>query len=174
MKRVITNIFIIIYFIIAILVTVCLLAYNEFKVTQLGDYTLISATDEELEDVANKGDLIIAKKVSAKNINVDDKVMFFMKTKEETFITAAKITDKQQNGIRSYTYLVEGDYRLSDKYIIGKTEECVKIPHLGTVLQILESKYVFLFLVVFPSFILFLYEGYKVIIEIKYGEIENS
>lgn len=174
MKKILTNIFIIIYFIIAILVTVCLLAYNEFRVTEIGDYTLISVTDEELEGIANKGDLIIAKKVSAKKINVDDKILFFMKTKDETFITAAKITSKQQKGIRDYTYLVEGDYRLSDKYIIGKADECTKIPYIGTVLQALESKYIFLFLVVFPSFILFLYEGYKVIIEIKYGEIENS
>lgn len=174
MKKVITNTFIIIYFIIAILVTICLLAYNEFKVTQLGDYTLISVTDEELEGIANKGDLIIAKQTSAKHIEVDDNIMFFMRTKEETFITAAKVTDKQQNGIRNYTYLVEGEYRLSDRYIIGKADECTKIPYLGTVLNILESKYIFLFLVVFPSFILFLYEGYKVIMEIKYGEIENS
>ena len=55
------NVLSILYFIIAIVLTVCLLSYNEFRVTQIGDYSLLLSIDEELEDISKKGDLIIVK-----------------------------------------------------------------------------------------------------------------
>ena len=173
MKKVIFNFIAVAYFIVAIILTVCLLSYNEYKVTEIGDYVFVLSTDEELEDISKKGDLIIVKKESNKNINVGDKVFFYTKENGAVIICAADVTLKEQAYGRGYTYAVEGDYRLSDKHIIGKVDSSTKIPYLGTVLSILESRLVFLFLIVLPTFIIFLYEGYQLIIEMKYGAFEN-
>lgn len=173
MKKFFVNLFIILYFIIAIILTVFLLSYNEYKVTEIGDYVFVLSVDEELEDISQKGDLIIVKKQSNKNINVGDKVFFYTKEKNEVVICAADIVQKEQAFGSGYNYLVEGDFRISDRHVIGKVENSTKIHYLGTILKILESRLVFLFLIVFPTFIVFLYEAYKVIMEIKYGAFED-
>ena len=64
MKKIISNGLFIIYVAIAIFVTVCLLSYNEFKVTEFGDYSLVIISDEGLEPDFNKGDLVIVNKKS--------------------------------------------------------------------------------------------------------------
>lgn len=171
--KIIFNFITIAYFIVAIILTVFLLSYNDYRVTEIGDYVFVLGTGEELEDIADKNDLIIVKKESNKNINVGDKVFFYTKEKDEIAIYAADVTVKEQTYGRDYTYAVEGDYRLSDKHIIGKVDSSIKVPHLGRILEILESRLVFLFLIVLPTFIIFLYEGYQVIMDIKYGAFEN-
>lgn len=173
MKKFLLNLITILYFIIAIFLTICLLSYNEYRVTEIGDYVFVLSVDEELEDISEKGDLIIVKKEKSKNINKGDKVFFYIKQDNELIISAANITQKDQVFGGGYSYIVEGDVRISDKHLIGKVDNSTKIPYLGTILQILESRLVFLFLIVFPTFIIFLYEGYKIVMEIKYGAFED-
>ena len=60
MKKLIRNIFIIVYAIIAILVTVCLLSYNEYKVSEFGSNSLLLINTNKLSDEYKKGDLVIA------------------------------------------------------------------------------------------------------------------
>ena len=48
MKKIISNILFAIYAVIAVFVTVCLLSYNDFKVTEFGDYSLVIIEDNEL------------------------------------------------------------------------------------------------------------------------------
>ena len=59
MKKVISNLIFIIYLIIAIFVTVCLLSYNDYKVTEFGDTSLIIVSDKKMQPDYNKGDLVI-------------------------------------------------------------------------------------------------------------------
>ena len=46
MKKIIGNIIFIIYAIIAVFVTICLLSYNEFKVTEFGETSLVLIDNE--------------------------------------------------------------------------------------------------------------------------------
>ena len=48
MKKILSNILFVIYVVIAVFVTVCLLSYNDFKVTEFGDYSLVIITDDEM------------------------------------------------------------------------------------------------------------------------------
>ena len=173
MMKFLVNLLTIIYFLIAIVLTVCLLSYNEYRVTQIGDYSLLLSIDEEIEDISKKGDLILVKKELNKNINIGDRVFFYKRESNEIIISAAKIVQKEEAFGGGFNYLVEGDYRISDKYIVGKVDPSTKVPYLGTILSILESRLVFLFLIVFPTFIIFLYELYKIVIEVKYGAFED-
>ena len=62
MKRALGNLVVIVYVIIAIAVTLCLLNYNEYSVTEFGNVTLILITDDSLEPDYLEGDLVVAKK----------------------------------------------------------------------------------------------------------------
>ena len=67
----------------------------------------------------------------------------------------------------STTYVLEGNYNLIEDDAIGNENSVKVYPKLGKVLSILESKWGFLFLIIFPSVIAFLNEIVQIIAEIK-------
>ena len=71
------------------------------------------------------------------------------------------MTDKES------TYTLEGERKLSSQYIIGPAESADVIPGVGSVLGILQSKWGFLFLIVLPSLLAFIYQIGVVVSELK-------
>ena len=61
MKKFILNILFTVYALIAVFTTVCLLSYNEYKISEFGDNSIILVTNDELSPDFNKGDLVIVK-----------------------------------------------------------------------------------------------------------------
>ena len=59
----------------------------------------------------------------------------------------------------------------SYEFIAGKVESIH--PNMGTILSVIESKWGFLFIVLVPCFLIFIYELYSLIIDIKYGNEED-
>ncbi len=165
------NILIVAYAIVAIIVTILLLSYNEYHCSVIGGYTFILVKDEELEPDYKKGDLVLVKETKAKNIEPGDKIFLYRNiTTSQYEIKYAQILLKdEQFGEDNIQYILEGNTVINHSDVIGSTEGIKVIPHLGTVLSILESKYGYLFLVVVVSFVAFLYEIYELIMEIKYG-----
>ena len=172
MKKKITNILLIIYIVIAVLITLLLLSYNKFKVTEIGTYSLIIIQDSELAPEFNKGDLVI--------VNKDDKVLtgrkaFFYDTyKERIEIRLGVIEDAERINASEITYTLEGDRKLSSEYVLGPAHTAEIIPHLGTVLGLLQSKWGFLFLIVFPALILFINQIGVVLEGIKQAKKEEK
>ena len=152
MKKTFKNILFSIYFGIAILLTLFLLSYNEFKVPEIGTYSLILMRDSELAPEFNKGDLVI--------VNKDDEVLtgrkaFFYDTyKQKIEIKLGKVEKAERVTSTETTYIFEGDRKLSSEYILGPANTAEVIPYLGTVLSVLGSKWGFLFIIVFPALIL--------------------
>ena len=56
------NILIILYILLIIFITICLLSYNDYKVTEFGNTTILPVIDENLEPEYSVGDLLILKK----------------------------------------------------------------------------------------------------------------
>ena len=54
------------------------------------------------------------------------------------------------------------------KFVLGEAVDTY--PNIGGFLSIVESKWGFLFLVLVPCFLIFMYEIYSLIVEIKYGD----
>lgn len=75
MKKILTNLIFGIYVIIAVFVTVCLLSYNQFKVTEFGDYSLVIIDNDELSPEYQKGDLVLVDK--SKKIETGQRVFFY-------------------------------------------------------------------------------------------------
>ena len=62
---------------------------------------------------------------------------------------------------------MDGDYAVSSEYVIGTAKTSKSYSNLGTILGVLESRFGFLFMIIFPILVLFIYEIYAVIRELK-------
>ena len=142
-----------IYLGIAILLTLTLLAYNDFKITQFGPYSLLIIEDDELAPDFNEGDLLIVDK----NAQVlEGKKAFFYDTSNQkievklgTIVLAERVNEDE------ITYTLEGERKISSEYVLGPANTAEVIPTLGKILGILQSKWGFLFLIVLPALLAF-------------------
>lgn len=165
MKKIIRNTVIVLYAIIAITVTICLLSYNKYRITEFGDYSLIIIDNDELSPEFKKGDLVIVD--GSKKPKVGDKIFFYNTHKKDISVSIAEIIEEEVFIEEETTYILEGEKVMSREYIIGKTDGVIKIGLLGTILGILESKWGFLILIVFPLLFAFLYEIAEIITELR-------
>ena len=165
MKKIIGNIIFIIYAIIAVFVTICLLSYNEFKVTEFGETSLVLIDNEELQPNYNKGDLVIVNRDT--RIRENDSIFFYNTSADKVEITVANVTNVEKVSNFEYTYTLEGNMIISSEYVIGKASTSKSYAKLGSVLNVLESRYGFLFIIIFPILIIFIYEIYAAIKEFK-------
>ncbi len=163
MGKIFGNIIIVIYVIIAIFVTICLLTFNEYKVSEFGDKTLLIIDENDENIQYKKGDLVIVGKNGYKNSNKGDYLFFY----NDRTIKIAKIEKKNDFGDAGVTFTIDGNYQVVAEDVIGTSNNVKVLSKVGKVLSILESKWGFLFLIVFPSLLAFLHEIHQLIIEIS-------
>lgn len=168
------NLIIIAYILVIIFVTICLLSYNDYGVAVLDGNTLFPVIDSDLEPNYTVGDLLIVKKNKLVDVKVGDKVFFYRTIAGEVMVNIATITDIEGVTLDEYTYTIEGNYKFSSSNFIGKVDTAKVIPKVGKILSILQSKWGFLFLGVFPSLIAFLYTLYTVVLEVQVPEEEET
>ena len=162
MKRTLGNLVIIVYVIVAITVTLCLLNYNEYSVTEFGNNTLIIINDDSLEPDYTEGDLVIAKKEKIDEIEAGDKIFFY--NDKDIKLGEVKQVNKYE-GI-STTFILDGNHQVIEDDVIGSEENVKTYSKIGKVLSILESRWGFLFLIIFPSVLAFLHEIFQVVVEL--------
>ena len=165
MKKTITNIIFIIYVVIAVFVTICLLSYNQFKVTEFGDYSLVIVTDDEMAPDFNKGDLIIVDK--SQEVLPGDKAFFYDTYNRQIEIRLGEVNDLERVTETESTYTFDGDHKVSSEYVLGGENTASVIPVAGTILSVLESKWGFLFLIVLPVLLMFFHQITVVIADLK-------
>lgn len=163
--RIIRNLIIVIYAIIAIAVTICLLSYNDYKISEIGTYSLVIIDNNELSPEFNKGNLVIVNK--AEKPKIGDRVFFYNTYEKEISVSIAEIVAEEQITDSEITYTLEGEQAISSEYILGISSSSTKIAGLGTVLGILESKWGFLFLVILPCLLAFIYEIWEVVSQVR-------
>ena len=165
--KIIGIIFIVIYCMVAISLTVCLLNYNDYNLTVFGDKTLVIVRDNELKPNYKKGDLVVVTKNENKDIKPGNKIFFYEMDSEQAIVNLGNVIGKEDITKAETTFTMNGDYPLSSEFVIGKAETSKTYHNLGSILSVLESKYGFLLLIIFPILVLFIYEIYIVIKEIK-------
>lgn len=175
MKRIIGAILFVIYSIIAITVTVLLLSFNEYNVSEIGDYTVYIVKDDALEPEYKQGSILLIETTSDKHVNVGDELFLYkVISSNEYEIVTRTLTQKTQQG-NHIVYSVSGGENYDSSYFIGKASEVTVIEGAwGTILSILESKWGYLFCIVIVSLLLFLQEVFDLIIEIKYGGTKGT
>lgn len=167
--KILGGIILIPYILIVIVVTVCLLNYNKYGVTEIGDYTLVIVKDKALEPTYQKGDLLIVEKKSNDTILKDDYIFFYEQDKEEKtiIINLAKVLNNRKVTEKESTFTIEGNYEYSSEYVIGAMKDTKVYHNIGGILAILESRWVFLLFIILPILFIFLYELYEFVLEVK-------
>ncbi len=153
------------YLAVIIVVTSCLLCYNDYKVTEMLGYSFI-IIDENSEKY-NDGDLVLFRQGESDKVAINDEIFFYEVTNGIPSIHYGTVTEVIPVDQEERTFTINDNHDISSESLIGKTETARVYPQLGKILSILESRFGFLILVILPTLLLFLYELYRVIIEIK-------
>lgn len=161
------GIVIVIYVVIAAGLTVCLLNYNDYNLTVLGKNTFIIIKDDELKPDFKKGDLVIVKRNDDSEIEAGDKIFFYNGYQNQVTVNLGDVVSNTKVTETESTFVIEGNLKLSSRYIIGKAETSKVYSGMGTVLSVLESRWGFLFLIILPVLLMFIYLIYAVIMEVK-------
>ena len=104
MKKILGNIIIILYVVVAIFTTICLLNYNEYKVSQFGDKTLVIIDKDEEGLKYKKGDLVIVGKQGYEKADKGDTIFFY----DNDGIKIAEVEQRNDFGDAGVTFTIEG------------------------------------------------------------------
>lgn len=168
-KKVVLGIIGILYFAFALVMTILLLNYNDYGVTQFGNASLVIINDEVANEKYDKGDLVIVESKKLEKLKVGDEIFTYrVDSKGAPHIQIGKIGEIYEV---DEAISFENGETYSTDFIAGMAKE--KHPKWGTFLAIVESQWGFLFIVLVPCFLIFIYELYSLIIEIKYGAEED-
>lgn len=168
-KSAISFVVFVIYFVFALFMTLLLLNYNEYGVTQFGDKSFVLVSSKISNDQYKKGDLVIAEHTKISDYKVGDYVFTYR-------IGADRVPTIQLGKIGNVypeedAISFENGETYSSEFIAGKPVK--QYEKVGGFLSLVESKWGFLFIVLIPVFLIFIYEVYALIIEIKYGKDED-
>lgn len=163
----IRDILISIWIFVAVVTTVCLINYNEYKVTEFGNTTLLIIDSDELNPTYNKNDLVILTKESDGSYNKGDLIFFYKNNKNASdFISEAEIDEVISSTGAESSYNIDG-INIPYKNIIGKVNGSKRMPFVGLILSIFESRWGFMFLVILPTLFALVYEIYAIVLEVK-------
>ena len=166
----IVEIIIIVY---VILITSCVLSRNKYGFTQFGDYTLKSVTlqDERSIEGTTKGDLLVIENTN--HIDQGDRIYYYAAYNEAYVIRSDYVIDVERDvDVALYTVQHNGEnVTIANTKVLGKD---AKVYHdIGGILALLESRMGFLFLVLLPIMVVFIYQVYEFITILRYEEVED-
>lgn len=144
MKRVVFGIFICIYIVITILVTSILLSYNDHGIAENSKFYLVS----------DKSDLVVIDKNSS--VNSGDSIYYYDNSKISSGIVSDIFID---------TYKLDNGITIGKDDVLGISSSRYGI--VGSVYSVLTSKWGYLFIIIFPMVMAFIYEIYEIVKEIK-------
>lgn len=147
MKKIVFNIFIGVYLITTILITYVLLSYNKYNIAEFNNSYLF----------ADKSNLMIVNKDD--NIKNGDDIYYYGNN--------GKIKMGKVNSISDGVYTLDNEYALDNDSVLGNKNKAKSYAILGSIYSILTSKWGYLFIIVFPMLIAFVYEIYEIVKEIK-------
>lgn len=159
--KVLLIVFLILYLGVEVLVTVCLLNFNENGITEFGDSSWV-IVDEDFSEEYKKGDLLIVNKGNGENVEVGDYIFFYNPTENNVINYAEVFNVIDTNGY--YTYVVGNDYNVYFDYYVGKDVKQFK--GIGSILSLLESQMGFLILIILPTMVAIIFEIYAIIMEV--------
>lgn len=148
-----------------ITLTIYLLNYNKYNVSVFGDKSLLVMNRKI--DKFEKGDLLVVKKNENSEIKVEDNVFFYDTISKETIVNFGKVNVVNEKEGADSTFMMSNNYILSDENIIGKADTVKVYSGLGAIIGFLSSRWVFLIVIIVPILVLFIYELYLLVLEVK-------
>lgn len=163
----------VIIIIYVILITSFILCKNKYGYTQFGDYTLSNVTllDERNIQDTKKGDLLIVK--NSNDIKVGD-LMYYYAAYNDTYIIKSDVVRNVEEDDYSALYTVgneEDPDTIAGARVLGKYANTYH--SIGGVISVIESRLGFLFLVLLPIMVVFIYQVYEFVIILRYEKTEE-
>ena len=157
------------YFIFALIMTILLLNFNDYGVTQFGSKSLVIINDDIASEKYEKGDLVIVESKKIDKIEIGEEIFTYrIDSKGIPSIQVGTVGDIY---VEDEALSFENGETYSMEFVAGVGTESYE--NIGTALSIIESQWGFLFIVLVPCFLIFIYEVYSLIVEIKYGAEED-
>lgn len=165
MRKIIFDVVVVFYIIITVFVTACLLSYNDYGVSTFGNTSFIIA-DRNFAGF-EKNDLIVVSKDSLDNVKKGDQILYYKRNGDSAVVEVSKLKDVDKVTENESTYSLYDENRLSSDYVIGSLSSADSYSILGNILSVLESKWGYLLIIIFPIFLAFFYEIYAILKELK-------
>lgn len=156
-----------------ICITMGILLRNKYGYTQIEDYTFVTMQEETYEyiDKAKEGDLLIVR--GSKKIEVGDVIYYYVNINNQYVVKSGTVAEMTE-GETTSLYILNDDARttVASTKVLGK--ESNLYPTWGKILDVLMSRFGFLFLVLLPIMVVFIYQIYEFVMVLKYEEAEES
>lgn len=167
-KKIIVSIVLIVFFAFTITMTILLLNFNKFGVTQFDDTSLLIIKKGFTSETYQKNSLVVVEAKEIKDYQVGEEVFVYHLDGHGGVNIQLGVVGQIHEEDDALTFSNGDTY--SSEFIIGSGEKIY--PNLGKYLSIVESKWGFLFIILVPNFFLFVYQLYSLIVEVKYGKDE--
>ena len=172
--NIIKGLLISVWALMAIITTILLISLNEYSVSEIGDYSIFIVDNERLEPTFFKHDIVIVQKVAENKYKTGDDAFFYLKNPADSiFINYGKITDivSIEHGEDSYHF---GEEAVPYSNMMGPANGAIVYHKWGLLLSILESRWGFMFFIIFPTIFAVVYEIYSIIEELKSNKNDND
>ena len=154
-------------------ITSLILCKNEHGYTQFGEYTLhnVSVFDERNIAKVKNGDLLLIK--NSTDIKEGDLIYYYAVNNDLYIIKSDYVKSIEQDDFTAlYTLDQKEELVIASTRVLGKD---VKVYHnIGKILSIIESRLGFLFLVLLPIMVVFIYQVYEFVIIIRYERLSDD
>ena len=165
--KIVLGIFVCIYLAFVIFTTGFLLNKNDYGVSNFMGKHLIALDDDSLEPDYKANTVLVLKPVTNDEVEIGDKIFYYDTYSTEHKIKFTEVTRKEKVNDSEVTYSLRDNTLVSSQYVLGTEKSDTSLSFLGKLLYILQSKWGFLIIVVFPLFLAFIYEIYAIIKEFK-------
>lgn len=162
-----------VYFVVAVFAIVCLLKKNDFGYPQFGDKTLFVSEEDSSETGFKKGDLVILTKPKNEDVKINDMVLFYDTEYAKNTIMVGRISNAEVINENETTFSIPGK-SFSSEYLVGKADGSTRYSSVGSILNVLLSRWGFFAIIIVPFFIMFMIELFAIYTEIKYGKKKNN
>ena len=164
--KIVIGIVIGIYLIMVVFTTAFLLNKNDYGVSKFLNRYLVIVDEESLEDF-KKDSLLVIKSVDANDVEVGEKVFFYDTYSVEKKIKYTEVNKKKKINENETTFTMKDNSPISGQYLLGTQKSTSEMHTLGKILNVVQSRWGFLLIVVFPLFLALIYEMYAIYKEFK-------
>ena len=168
--KIIWNVIQVLIIIYVILITSLLFFENNYGFSQFGDYVIynVNKLDSKNMSTVKDGDLLIIK--TKKKLKIGD-IAYYYTVHNGKYIIVSDVITNIRDDRDNYLYTIGKDVSIviSSTRVIG--DEISTFPLIGKILSVVESMYGFIFLVLLPIMIVFIYQVYQFLIVLRFEKV---
>ena len=165
--KIVISIVICVYLIMVVFTTAFLLNRNEYGVSKFAGKYLVLVEEDTLEPDFKKHALLFIDSVDRNDVEIGQKVFYYDTYGTEHKIKFTEVTQKDEVNENEITFTMKDNTHVSSQYVLGTEKSTHALNGFGKILYVVQSKWGFLFIVVFPLFLAFIYEIYAIYKELK-------